>query len=545
MTWRRLGTFLAREWERRRASVNHRAVARQVWTESEVTAGYFLLLTLANLIALSGLLANSIPAIIGAMLISPLMGPILSFGFGFITGDTTVLRQSVRKIGLSIVLTLAVAAAASYLSPLQIATPEILARTKPNLFDLFIAVFAGIAGALALCTKRSVLTIVPGVAIATAVIPPLSVAGYGLGTAQWAISWGGFFLFFTNFVAITLTTCAVFLAYGFKPGEGMACTPNAIRNRMVALAAVLALISVPLVLTLRGSILELKDRRAIRGVLQGAFDHEKRSKVSAFSHRVLEDGSVAVSAVVNTTEYLSQEEVAETERRLQRMLDRSATLYLEQIKTLPGGVAPSPPAPVRVRAPGEVLAEARRDSLETARKALARLGGLMAPARITGYAITFGAEPPSTSLQISLKRDLPLSEDELRWVERFLTEELQHPVRVEIGLQPMLDPLVFLPGETALTPEHEALLLEAGRLFAAGAGTGLRLESHTDSAGATQSARRRLESAARFLVEAAGVPEGHLSTALVRDNAGSPRITLWFFGAPAPDPPGGLSTQDR
>jgi hypothetical protein len=251
------------------------------------------------------------------------------------------------------------------------------------------------------------MTIIPGVAIATAVIPPLSVSGYGLGTGQWSIFWGGFFLFFTNFVAITIVTCLVFLTYGFKPGEGTAAGPGTIRNRMVALVTVLLLISIPLVITLRRSIAELSDRRNIRAVLQEAFNQEKHSNIAAFSQRVLEDGTVAVGAVLNTSEYRSQKEVAAAEKKLAATLGRPTSLSLEQIKTLPGGAVPVASPPVRLRSPAEILSEARKDVLGTLEQALRKLGGLLAPSKIAGSSIAFGQGNPPISVQLKIKRDMP------------------------------------------------------------------------------------------------------------------------------------------
>ena len=214
----RKSAFLFNRWlQKTAAQINHEAVIKDIAQEIDISAGYFLTLTLANLIALSGLITNSAPVIIGAMLISPLMGPILSFGFAFITGDKQIWRRSVKKITVSVALTLVVAALASAFSPLKEITQEIISRTRPNLYDLVIAFLAGSAGAAALCTKRNYLTIVPGVAIATAVIPPLSVAGFGIGIGSMNIFMGGFFLFFTNFVAIIIATGIVFYIYGFRP----------------------------------------------------------------------------------------------------------------------------------------------------------------------------------------------------------------------------------------------------------------------------------------------------------------------------------------
>ena len=151
---------LIKKWFQKKVSeINHIAVIKDIYNEVEISVGYFLVLSIANLIALSGLLTNSAPVIIGAMLISPLMGPILSFGFAFITGEEVVMKKALRKIATSVILTIVIAAMASFVSPLKDVTSEIISRTRPNLYDLNIAFLSGIAGAVALCTKKNYLTI--------------------------------------------------------------------------------------------------------------------------------------------------------------------------------------------------------------------------------------------------------------------------------------------------------------------------------------------------------------------------------------------------
>src|SRR4030067_2202063 len=211
--------FFLKKWlESRAALVNHKSVIKDIYLEVDISAGYFLMLTIANLIALMGLITNSAAVIIGAMLISPLMGPILSSGFAFITGDVVIGKKALKKVSYSVVFTIVVAAFFTYLSPLQEVTNEIVARTRPNLYDLIIAVLAGTAGAIAICTKKGDINTVTGVAIATAVIPPLSVAGFGLGIGKLSIALGGVLLFFTNLVVIILVTYIVFYILHFKPG---------------------------------------------------------------------------------------------------------------------------------------------------------------------------------------------------------------------------------------------------------------------------------------------------------------------------------------
>ena len=220
---------------------------------------YFLMLVMSCLIALLGLLVNSPAVIIGAMLISPLMGPILACGLAFASTDWDLGRKALRNAALSVVEAVAIAALATRLSPLREVTPEILARTNPNLMDLLIAFLSGLAGTLALTSRKGGLTIVPGVAIATAVMPPLATAGFGLATGQWSIGWGGFMLFFTNLTAIVISAAAVFFAAGLRPHAQ--ADHLVVRYRVLIAAGVLLLLSVPLVRTLHTAAQQARLRR--------------------------------------------------------------------------------------------------------------------------------------------------------------------------------------------------------------------------------------------------------------------------------------------
>jgi uncharacterized membrane protein len=113
---KRLFLYIKKWVEKKASLINHSEVLRDIYNETEISAGYYVILTFANLIVLSGLIINSTPVIIGAMLISPLMGPILSFGFAFITGDAFVWKKSIRKITTSVALTIVIAAIATYIS---------------------------------------------------------------------------------------------------------------------------------------------------------------------------------------------------------------------------------------------------------------------------------------------------------------------------------------------------------------------------------------------------------------------------------------------
>ncbi|MDF1546482.1 MAG: DUF389 domain-containing protein [Bacteroidales bacterium] len=156
-------------------------------------------------IASIGLNVGSIPVVIGAMLISPLMGPILAIGVSVGTNDWETLMRALKNFGIAIVVSLITSTILFMLSPLKEASAELISRTKPTILDVLIAAFGGLAGIVA-GSRREKSNVVPGVAIATALMPPLCTAGYGLATLQFNFFFGAFYLFFINTVFISLST---------------------------------------------------------------------------------------------------------------------------------------------------------------------------------------------------------------------------------------------------------------------------------------------------------------------------------------------------
>lgn len=165
-------------------------------------------LIFAILVASVGLNVNSTAVIIGAMLISPLMGPIVGLGYAAAVNDFSLIRQSARNLGTFTGLSLITSMIYFTLSPLDVPGSELLARTTPTLWDVLIAAFGGAAGMVAL-TRRSISNVVPGVAIATALMPPLCTAGFGLANGRWDMFAGAFYLFLINGVFIAASTLAV------------------------------------------------------------------------------------------------------------------------------------------------------------------------------------------------------------------------------------------------------------------------------------------------------------------------------------------------
>lgn len=173
------------------------------------------ILFFAIIVASVGLNVNSTAVIIGAMLISPLMGPINGIGLAVGTFDDKLLQRSVKNLIIMVLISLAASTLYFLISPINNARSELLARTQPTIFDVFIAFFGGLAGIVATSRKSQAITVISGVAIATALMPPLCTAGYGLATGQIWYFLGAFYLFFINSFFIALATFITVRLLGF------------------------------------------------------------------------------------------------------------------------------------------------------------------------------------------------------------------------------------------------------------------------------------------------------------------------------------------
>jgi uncharacterized hydrophobic protein (TIGR00271 family) len=166
------------------------------------------ILMFAIIVASVGLNMNSTAVIIGAMLISPLMGPINGMGYSIATYDMPLFRKALKNFSFAVFASLAASTTYFFLSPISTAHSELLARTSPTIYDVLIALFGGMAGIVAITSKQKG-NVIPGVAIATALMPPLCTAGYGLATGQFDFFFGAIYLFTINTVFIALSSVAI------------------------------------------------------------------------------------------------------------------------------------------------------------------------------------------------------------------------------------------------------------------------------------------------------------------------------------------------
>jgi uncharacterized hydrophobic protein (TIGR00271 family) len=166
------------------------------------------ILVFAIIVASVGLNMNSTAVIIGAMLISPLMGPINGMGYSIATFNFPLFRTAIKNFSFAVLASLIASTTYFAISPVSVAHSELLARTSPSIYDVLIAFFGGMAGIIAISSKQKG-NVIPGVAIATALMPPLCTAGYGLATAQFIYFFGAIYLFTINTVFIALSSVAI------------------------------------------------------------------------------------------------------------------------------------------------------------------------------------------------------------------------------------------------------------------------------------------------------------------------------------------------
>ena len=297
---------------------------KSVHEDSALTSGYILMCALSAGIATLGLLQSSTAVVIGAMLISPLMNPIAALGFGFASIDGHRIRDAVRVVIVGAVIGILTGMVITWLSPIRNATPEILARTQPTLLDLAVALFSGIAGGYATVIGRGGTAI--GVAIATALMPPLATLGYGLGVLQMRFALGAALLFLTNLAAIAFAFALIARLSGVaRPLRAIEWTPRYIA---VLIAAFLAL-ATPLSLTL----IRLKHEATMQSAARSAILKATGSNSSRIAQLDVSwplFDNPRVEAVVITPTYASNA-LREAEKSLAEEMGETVTINLQQV----------------------------------------------------------------------------------------------------------------------------------------------------------------------------------------------------------------------
>ncbi len=202
-------SFLSKKFNLDDDHAEHSIVIENINKSVEFKGTNLWILIFAIIVASVGLNVNSTAVIIGAMLISPLMGPIMGLGMALAINDFELLKKSIKNFSFAVAVSILASAIYFYISPLSVAQSELLARTTPTIWDVLIATFGGLAGIVAQTRKDRTTPVIPGVAIATALMPPLCTAGYGIASGNMSYFGGAFYLFFINTVFIALATFAM------------------------------------------------------------------------------------------------------------------------------------------------------------------------------------------------------------------------------------------------------------------------------------------------------------------------------------------------
>lgn len=336
-------------------TVNQAEVIEERRAECALSERYLFMTAMSAGIAVLGLLLSSPAVVIGAMLLSPLMDPIMGLGFALAIGDYHWLRQAARSLAWGTLMAVALTALIVYLSPIQTITPEIAARTEPTLFDLFVALFSAMAGAYAMIRGRDG-TIV-GVAIATALMPPLATVGFGLATWNWTVFSGALLLYVTNLITIALTAWAMARGYGFR--TSLSARQSSFQN-LVVVAVFVALI-IPLTYSLQQIVFQTNAQRVVRDEILDAFPQN-----TLIDSLDIEFGAepIAVRAAVLSSQIRDDAE-AQIERSLEKRISRTVELTLTQFQVGTSASAAQQAQLSTARAQEEQVAVSRAQDLAT------------------------------------------------------------------------------------------------------------------------------------------------------------------------------------
>ena len=290
--------------------------------DSKLNSIYVVLMILSTMLATVGLYLNSSAVIIGAMLLAPLMAPIISFSMGLLRNNSALIKNSFIKIIVGISLALLSAAIITNVLPYDPVTPEMQARLNPSLLDLAVAIIAGIAGAYTKSFKE-ILQSLAGVAIAVALVPPLAVAGEGLGRMDLQFFMQAFLLFSTNLIGIILAANITFRILGYSA---------AIRDRkkIVYISILLGLIAIPLYLTYQQIIKKYNFEEAWR---HERFFVNGKYLIINKAHLLLSFDKEVLVIDIFARERLTREDMAKLKRRIQsnfskKLLIRAKITYI-------------------------------------------------------------------------------------------------------------------------------------------------------------------------------------------------------------------------
>ncbi|MEB2782602.1 TIGR00341 family protein [Algoriphagus sp. C2-6-M1] len=299
-------------WVRHATSDEFKELFSLLKKNAQTSSSYLVLMALSTMIATFGLFGDSAPVVIGAMILAPLMGPIISLAMGALRQDALLIKNSLITIFWGIVLGLIFSILITLITPLEILNNQIIARIRPNLLDLGIAIASGIAGAYAY-SKEEISKTLAGVAISVALVPPLAVAGIGIGWADWSVFWGAMLLLGTNLAGIVMAASLTFLTLGFSPFR------LAKRGLLISLG-ILIIIALPLGLSFNEMV---KENIIIQDLSGKEIPHGLLREV-----KVIQMQPLKLSVTILSEKALDEQDFLDIRKEIEAEIDQEISLEL-------------------------------------------------------------------------------------------------------------------------------------------------------------------------------------------------------------------------
>ena len=432
--------------KRRIDLVKQMEISEKIKKDSMPDTYFYIMVVLSCTVATYGLLSNSTAVIIGAMLIAPLMNPILGGGLALITGNNVLLRVTIKAELIGAIIAVTLSAILTLLLPVSELTSEILARTEPTLIDLIIALASGAAGTYAICYRAG--ATLPGVAIATALMPPLCVVGITLAKQEYHMAGGALLLFIANMVAINVIAIIIFKFSGFT-------TPSISRylnletdhkrfsffsrlfdNKIIYPIILLIIVSIPLVLFLLGSIESTRKEKIIRNTLVDDLAIMAPNAVISSLKFVENDDSFQINLKLDSAHLLLPDDIRKLENHLEYKLTSpvniSANLSFVQMinnesvtdgyqsvipKTLP---SQEPIIEMQITTPEEMIERIINEKLQ------------LIDGRLEDFSFAYQRGTGTYQIFVVIQSAEPLEESFAETVEKILEKELNRRVSVEI-----------------------------------------------------------------------------------------------------------------
>lgn len=280
---------------------------------SKINVMFIALMILSTLLATVGIFQNSTPTVVGAMILAPLMSPIVSLAMGLTRSNKNIIRDSIKTLIFGIFCALFFSSLVAMFMPLHVMTAQISSRLNPNLLDLLVAIFSGIAGAYA-ASKEQVAKSVAGVAIAVALVPPLAVSGIGIGWLDSEIVYGSFLLFLTNLFGVCVAGSITFIVLGFAPIDRA-------KKGLFYSTILLGIVTIPLFFSFYSLVLQNSDYSKL-STIQSFVVNDKKVHINIINIKSSNQKQSVIELEILSSHQLSDEEFHQIRERVEQRLGK-------------------------------------------------------------------------------------------------------------------------------------------------------------------------------------------------------------------------------